>query len=109
MDACSDCSEYRLFVRKGIRTEKLKVDIASGAWADYVFGNDYELMPLTKVEEYIKQNNHLPGISSAEEIESEGIDLGEMNAKLLEKIEELTLYMIEMKKQIEVLEEKQNN
>lgn len=108
-DGCIDCSDYRLFVRKGIRTEKLKVDIASGSWADYVFDDSYQLMPLAQVEEYIEENNHLPGIASAQEVENEGMDVGAMNAKLLEKVEELTLYIIEMKKQIDVLEANQNN
>ena len=101
--ACTDCNDYKLFVRSGIRTEKVKVDIASGVWADYVFARNYDLMPLKDVELFIKENNHLPGVPSASEVEKDGLNLGEMDAKLLEKIEELTLYMIEQQKQNEIL------
>ena len=59
-------------------------------------------MPLTDVEQYIKLNNHLPNVPSAAEMVKEGNDLGKTDAKLLEKIEELTLYMIEMKKQADL-------
>lgn len=69
-------------------------------WPDYVFAKDYKLKSLKEVKEYIEQNNHLPEIPSAQEIEKNGINLGEMNAKLLQKIEELTLYVIEQNKQI---------
>lgn len=95
---------YKLFVEQGILTEKVKVAInCSSAWADYVFANDYKLKPLSEVEAYIKENKHLPNIPSASELVSEGLNLGEMQAKQMEKIEELTLYMIEMKKEIDTL------
>jgi hypothetical protein len=97
---------YKLFVEQGILTEKVRVAVKNGVdWADYVFDKNYELMPLQKVEEFIKTNNHLPNIPSASEAVKDGIDLGQMNAKLLSKIEELTLYMIEMNKKIEKLEQ----
>ncbi len=105
-DACTDCSDYLLYVRKGIRTEELKVDIASGVWADYVFKPNYQLMPLRDVKSYINLNGHLPNIPSAEEAESEGIKVGEMNAKLLEKVEELTLYIIQQQDEIDELRER---
>lgn len=93
---------YKLFVDQGILTEKVKIAVAGTAnWSDYVFNDDYELMPLADVEQFIKTNNHLPNVLSAEEMVQEGNDLGKTDAKLLEKIEELTLYMIEMKKTIE--------
>lgn len=101
MDECGDCDEFKLFVKKGIRTEKVKVDLASGVWADYVFEDDYELKSLDEVEEYINENGHLPKMPSAEEVEKEGLNLGEMDALLLEKIEELTLYMINLKQENE--------
>jgi hypothetical protein len=72
-----------------------------GNWPDYVFGKKYNLMPLKDLENYISANNHLPNIPSASEVQKEGINLGDMNAKLLEKIEELTLYIIELKKENE--------
>lgn len=107
--SCTDCNEYLLFVRRGIRTEKLKVDIASGTWADYVFAQDYKLMPLPELETYIRENHHLPGIENAETVEEQGIDVGAMNAKLLEKVEELTLYIIELEKKVTALDVKQSN
>ena len=71
---------------------------------DYVFEDDYDLMPLNEVEDYIKANKHLPGIKSAAEVdEAEGVYLGEMSYQLLEKVEELTLYLLEMKKENEAL------
>lgn len=95
---------YKLFVEQGILTEKVKVAVASSpAWADYVFASDYNLKPLSEVEKFIEQNNHLPNIPSAAELVNEGLDLGKMQALQMEKIEELTLYLIEMKKEIEVL------
>ncbi len=94
--------QYQLHVEKGIRTEKVKVD-AKGNWPDYVFELDYNLPTLTEVEVHIKENKHLPDVPSAAQIEKEGIDLGEMDKILLQKIEELTLYTIQQQKQIEQL------
>ena len=93
-------SDYNLFVSKGILTERVKVAIKNtNEWADYVFSDTYKLRSLSEVESYIKQNKHLPGVPSAEEVSQQGIDVGKMDAKLLEKIEELTLYMLELKKE----------
>lgn len=95
---------YKMYVEQGILTEKVKVAVASSpAWADYVFEADYKLKPLSEVEKFIDENNHLPNIPSADELVKEGLDLGKMQALQMEKIEELTLYLIEMKKEIEVL------
>lgn len=95
---------YKMYVEQGILTEKVKVAVASSpAWADYVFAADYKLKPLSEVEKFIDENNHLPNIPSADELVKEGLDLGKMQALQMEKIEELTLYLIEMKKEIEVL------
>ena len=95
---------YNLYVEKGILAEKVKVAVnCSSAWADYVFANDYKLQPLSEVEKFIKENKHLPNVPSAETMVTEGLDLGKMQAKQMEKIEELTLYLIEMKKEIEIL------
>ncbi len=105
-DPCTDCDEYKLFVKKGIRTEKVKVELAAGIWADYVFKEGYDLKPLEEVEEFINTNGHLPNVPSAAQVETEGVNLGEMDAKLLEKIEELTLYVIELKKEINELKKK---
>ena len=93
---------YKLFVEGGILTEKVKVALRSTAnWADYVFEKNYNLMPLTEVEKYITANKHLPGIDSATELTKNGLDLAEMQAKHMAKIEELTLYIIEQSKAIE--------
>jgi hypothetical protein len=95
---------YKLYVEQGILTEKVKVAVAtSAAWADYVFASDYNLKPLSEVESFIKENKHLPNIPSATDLEKEGLDLGIMQSLQMAKIEELTLYMIEMKKEIEIL------
>ena len=70
-------------------------------WPDYVFGEEYKLMSLGETEQYIKENGHLPGVPSAQEVEDEGLSLGEMNARLMQKVEELTLHVIELQKQID--------
>ncbi len=72
-------------------------------WADYVFSKYYQLPSLESIAAYIKANKHLPGIPSAAEVEKNGIDLGVNQARLLEKIEQLTLYTIELQKQVESL------
>jgi len=89
---------YKLFVESGIRTRKIKVDQLT--WPDYVFHNSYQLRPLHEVEQYIQQNHHLPEVPSAEEVKKDGIDLGDNQATLLKKIEELTLYAIEQNKKL---------
>ena len=95
---------YKLYVEKGILTEKVKVAIKSTAfWADYVFDPKYSLPSLYEVEHFIKENQHLPGIAKAASLVEEGLDLGAMQAKQMEKIEELTLYLIDMKKELDQL------
>ena len=69
-----------------------------------MFGQNYNLPSLTTVESYINQNKHLPNVPSAAEVEQNGVDLGEMDKILLQKIEELTLYVIQQQKQIEALQ-----
>jgi hypothetical protein len=91
-----------------------KVKVTQGTWADFVFHPDYQLPALQEVEKYIKTNQHLPEIPSAAEVQKEGLDLGEMNKKLLQKVEELTLYLIGMEKkmqqmQAEIKDLKDNN
>jgi len=86
-------ANYKLFVETGIRTRKVKVDQAS--WPDYVFDSSYTPQPLAQVAQYINNNKHLPGVPSAEEVKKEGLDLGNNQAVLLKKIEELTLYAIQ--------------
>ena len=95
---------YSLFVGQGLLAEKVKVAIKNTAdWSDKVFAPDYRLAPLSEVEAYIKQHQHLPGILSAEQVVEQGMDVARMNAKLLEKIEELTLYVLTLNKEVEQL------
>jgi hypothetical protein len=81
-----------------------EIQIESSEWSDFVFEDNFELKSINELESYIDKNKRLPDIPSASEVEKEGIKLGEMNAKLLQKVEELTLYMIEQNKRIEKLE-----
>ena len=92
--------DSRLTVAGNIHAQEVKVTINAGLVPDYVFANDYKLKSLKEVEDYIKQNSHLPEIPSATEIEKNGLMLAEMNLTLLKKMEEMTLYMIEQNKQI---------
>ena len=96
---------YKLYVKDGILTEKVKIALASSAnWADYVFAKDYKLKPLVEVENFLINNKHLPNMPSAQELVNEGgIDVNQMFAKQMEKIEELTLYIIQQNKEIEDL------
>lgn len=98
-------SGYKLYVADGILTEKVRVAVKTTSdWADYVFSDNYSLMPLKDVEQFVKTNSHLPNVPSAQEVVNGGIDVAKMDAKLLEKIEELTLYLIEQNKRIEELQ-----
>ena len=96
-------SGYSLYVKGGVLTEEVRVSTASTTWADYVFNKDYNLKPLAEVEKFIKENGHLPNVPSAAQVKEEGIALGEMSKIQQEKIEELTLYLIEQKKEIDEL------
>lgn len=91
----------KLAVNGLIHTKEVKVDLLG--WPDYVFTKDYNLPTLQEVEKQIKEKGHLANIPSATEVENNGVLLGEMNKKLLEKVEELTLYIIQMNKEIELL------
>jgi hypothetical protein len=88
-----------LNVLGGIITDSLRI-APGNQWADYVFSDTYQLMPLDKLDQYIQSNKHLPNIPSAKEVENNGIELGSINALLLEKIEELNLYIIQQQKQM---------
>lgn len=97
--------QERLSVNGKIRAQEIKVEQAN--WPDYVFAGAYELMGLNQLKDYIQQHNHLPDMPSAAEVADQGINLGEMNAKLLKKVEELTLYLLE--KDSELKNEKDKN
>jgi hypothetical protein len=93
-------STYSLAVNGDALFNKVKVKLYA-SWPDYVFHKNYNLLPLSEVEKFIQENNHLPEIPSASEVEKEGLDIGDNQALLLKKIEELTLYVIEQNKKIE--------
>lgn len=100
-----DTRGYRLAVNGSAIFTRATVKLAAN-WPDYVFDPAYQLPSLQYVESYIKTNKHLPGIPAAAEVEKNGLDLGENQAALLKKVEELTLYVIELKKEIEALKKK---
>ncbi|MBR3723946.1 MAG: hypothetical protein IKN11_00960, partial [Bacteroidales bacterium] len=86
--------------------KEIKVTLTD--WPDFVFSNGFRLLSLAETESYIKENGHLPGVPSAAEVEEKGMNVGEMNKVLLQKVEELTLHVIELQKQIDELKTQQN-
>lgn len=98
----TDTPRERLSVNGNIRAKEIKVE--ANNWPDYVFQQGYYLMPLPKVKNYIEINGHLPEIPKAQEVEEQGVSLGEMNKLLLKKVEELTLYLIERDERIDKIE-----
>ncbi len=90
--------DARLTVKGDIHAEEVRVDLTVPG-PDYVFEEDYDLPTLESLKEYVQENKHLPGTPSATEMEVNGIDLGVMNMLLLKKVEELTLYVIELKEE----------
>ncbi|UOY05176.1 hypothetical protein L0P88_14620 [Muricauda sp. SCSIO 64092] len=103
----TETPDAKLAVNGNIHTKEVKVDMVG--WPDYVFDKDYELPSLKEVENYIKEKGHLQDIPSAQEVVEDGIMLGEMNAKLLQKIEELMLYTIAQQKEIQNLVKEMNS
>ncbi|MNY50657.1 hypothetical protein D3C86_1861760 [compost metagenome] len=103
----TDTKGYKLAVAGNMIAEQVTVKL-KGNWPDYVFAPTFNLPSLQETEQHIKEKGHLPGIPSAEEVKNNGVDLGEMNAKLLQKIEELTLHLIELKKENESLNTRVN-
>ncbi|WP_420602828.1 LamG-like jellyroll fold domain-containing protein [Flagellimonas sp.] len=87
-------SGYKLAVEGKIRTREIRVD--QDTWPDYVFKEGYDLPSLEEIQKHIEEKGHLPNIPSAKEVEANGVELGEMNKLLLEKVEELTLYILEL-------------
>ncbi|WPU94012.1 hypothetical protein SNE25_00540 [Mucilaginibacter sabulilitoris] len=96
---------YKLAVNGTIHSKSVLIDL--NGWSDYVFEKDYKLPSLQAIKAYIDQNQHLPEVPSEEQIKKDGLNVGEMNKLLMKKVEELTLYMIEMKAEIKELQ-KQN-
>lgn len=96
-------TDYLLSVGGGIIAEEVRVQL-EGDWSDYVFEENYPLLPLSEVEKFVQQEKHLPGIISAKEVADNGLNLGEMQKAHMEKIEELFLHMIALEKRVNVLE-----
>jgi len=97
---------YELAVNGKIRAKEVRVE---AAWSDFVFEKDYPLLPLKDVEAFIDKNKHLPDVPSEAEIQKNGVELGKVHSKLLQKIEELTLYIIKQEKRISELESTKGN
>lgn len=99
--------DFKLYVQDGIRAERVRVDVAAqNGWADYVFEEGYELMPIEELKAYINEHKHLPGVPSAAEVVEKGIDLAEMNKILLEKIEQQALMIIQLNNRLNKVEER---
>ncbi|WP_010518691.1 tail fiber protein [Croceivirga radicis] len=94
--------DSKLAVNGNIHAKEVKIDLVG--WPDYVFKDDHNLPTLEEVEKHIKEKGHLPNIPSAKEVEENGVELGEMNRLLLEKIEEQMLYILQMERRIKELE-----
>nr|WP_299067389.1 fibronectin type III domain-containing protein [uncultured Allomuricauda sp.] len=100
----TDTQGYRLAVAGNVIAEGVKVEL-QGNWPDFVFLKDFDLMKLEEVRKYIKENGHLPNVPSAKTVAQDGIDLGQMDARLLQKVEELTLYLLSQEEEINKLRE----
>jgi hypothetical protein len=98
----SSTGSYRLAVEGKVGAREVVVTNAS--WADFVFDTNYKLVPLNEIKEFVKVNKHLPEIPTAAEIEKNGLSVGEIQTKQMQKIEELTLYLIQQNERIEMLE-----
>jgi hypothetical protein len=99
---------YKFAINGKMICEELRVKLAS-SWPDYVFQKNYKLLPLNQLRNFVKVNKHLPNIPSAIEVEKEGIAVGEMQKKLVEKVEELTLYILQLEERLNQLENKSAN
>jgi len=96
-------ADAKLAVKGNIYAQKVKVTLTG--WSDFVFEPDYQLPSIYEMEQYIKAHKHLPGIPNETEVKEKGIDVGEMNKLLLQKVEEQMLYIIELKKQMDELKQ----
>ncbi len=101
-------SPDRILTIKGkVHAEELNINLAV-AGPDYVFKDDYPLMPVSELEAYVKTHSHLPEVPSAEELKEEGLNISEMSMLMLKKTEELTLYILSHEKRIKALESTNN-
>ena len=99
-----DTKGYKLAVNGNMIAESVKVKLYA-TWPDYVFAREYQLPSLKETKEFIKDNGHLPGMPSAAEVKANGIDVADMDTRLLKKIEELTLHLIKQDSSIAALQE----
>ncbi len=97
----------KLEVAGTIRAQEIKVEITAGT--DHVFHDSYNLKPLSEVEQFVRDNKHLPEIPSEKQMQDEGLSINEFQIKLLQKIEELTLYTIELRKEVDQLKAQSKN
>ncbi|MDL2222955.1 hypothetical protein LJB98_02540 [Bacteroidales bacterium OttesenSCG-928-M11] len=97
---------HKLEVNGTIRTQEVLIEVAN--WADHVFADDYQLLPINEVKSFIDENKHLPGIPSEAKVKENGVGLSEMQTLFLQKIEELTLYIIDQQQTIDELNKKIN-
>ena len=104
MNSCPSCTTYTLYVAGGMIANEVRVTAPTNPFPDFVFDKKYKLQSLTDLEKYVTENKHLPHIPGAKEIESNnGYELGEMQRKLLQTVEEQTLYIIDLQKQLNQL------
>ena len=103
----TDNPQAKLDVRGVISATEVKVQILTGA--DHVFDESYNLKPLSEVEQFVQENKHLPEIPSEKQMQEEGLNMNEFQIKLLQKIEELTLYTIELRKEVDQLKAQNKN
>jgi hypothetical protein len=103
-----DAKGYKFAVAGNMIAEQIFCKLQQN-WPDFVFDDNYSLKSLSTVEQYIKEHKHLPDVPSATEVKEAGINLGQMNVILLQKIEELTIYLIEQNKKIEDLQKQIEN
>lgn len=94
---------YKLAVKGSILAQELVIDARAITWPDFVFDPGYNLQPLDELEKQLVSQRHLPGIPSAKDVEEKGLAIGDLQSKLLQKIEELTLYVIQLKKENDIL------
>ena len=99
----TDAPGYILRVGGKMICEEVKVKLQSSGWPDYVFSENYKLPALSDLGNFIKTNKHLPNIPSAAEVEKNGLEVGDMQKRMMEKIEELTLYIIQQQTEIDEL------
>ena len=95
---------YKFAINGKMVCEELKVKLASSGWPDYVFDNKYNLPSFTELKQFIQQNKHLPNIPSAIEMEANGLEVGDMQKRMMEKIEELTLYILQLEERLKKVE-----